>query len=105
MTLTISYPASIGVPTEGALMTTPGSAPAQTNTLGIVSLVLGIIGVLGGFFIAIIGVVAGIVGLVLGILARRRGGSRGMILAGIVLSAIAIVIGIVGYIITFAVLS
>ncbi|OII40399.1 hypothetical protein BIV02_06730 [Curtobacterium sp. MMLR14_014] len=86
-------------------MSNPGNAPAQSNTFAIVSLVLGIIGTFGGIFIAIIGVVAGIVGLVLGILARKRGGSRGMILAGIILSIVAIVVGIIGYIATAVLLN
>ncbi|MEG8036357.1 hypothetical protein QP157_13900 [Sphingomonas sp. LR61] len=73
-------------------MSNPGNAPAQSNTFGVVSLVLGIVGVVGGIFIALIGIIAGIIGLVLGILARKRGGSRGTVLAGIILSAVAIVI-------------
>ncbi|GAA3338168.1 hypothetical protein GCM10017714_08230 [Curtobacterium pusillum] len=85
---------------------TPGAAPANTSGgLAIASLVLGIVGVIGGIFLAIIGIVAGIIGLVLGILARRRGMSRGIVLGGIILSAIAIVIGIVGYIFTGIILS
>ncbi|WIE63415.1 hypothetical protein DEI99_009020 [Curtobacterium sp. MCLR17_036] len=83
-------------------MSNPGNAPAQSNTFAIVSLVLGIVGVAGGFFLAIIGVVAGVVGLVFGILSRKRGGSRGMILAGIILSVIAIVVGIIGYVLVAA---
>ncbi|QQD74851.1 hypothetical protein I8920_08025 [Curtobacterium sp. YC1] len=106
MTLTIGYPAWIGVLTRrSSTMSHPGNAPAQSNTFAIVSLVLGIVGVFGGIFLAIVGVVAGIIGLVFGILARKRGGSRGMVLAGIILSAVAIVIGIVGYIITAVVLT
>ncbi|SFF77665.1 MULTISPECIES: hypothetical protein [unclassified Curtobacterium] len=85
---------------------TPGAAPAGTGGgLAIASLVLGIVGVVGGIFLAIIGVIAGIIGLVLGILARRRASGRGIVLGGIILSAIAIVIGIVGYILTAVVLS
>ncbi|WFR66215.1 hypothetical protein P9139_14665 [Curtobacterium flaccumfaciens] len=85
---------------------TPGATPARnTGGLAIASLVLGIVGVIGGIFLAIVGVVAGIIGLVLGILARRGAASRGIVLGGIILSAVAIVIGIVGYIITGIVLS
>ncbi|OIH98635.1 MULTISPECIES: hypothetical protein [unclassified Curtobacterium] len=79
-------------------MSSNGNAPVQTNAMGIASLVLGVVGVAGGFFLAIIGVLAGIVGLVLGLVARRRSGGRGVVLAGIILSVIAIVVGIIGYV-------
>ena len=58
-------------------MSNPGNAPAQSNTFAVVSLVLGIVGTVGGIFLAIIGVVA-----------------------GIILSIVAIVVGIIGYIAT-----
>ncbi len=100
MTLTIGYPAWIGVLTRrSSTMSHPGNAPAQSNTFAIVSLVLGIIGTAVGLFVPIVGVVAGIVGLVLGISARKRGGSRGMIMAGIILSIVGIVVGVIGFII------
>jgi hypothetical protein len=92
----------------------PPMAPViQENpgrTLGIVSLVTGILGTLAAcsFFGSFVGAPLGIAALTCGIIGSNRtpqGMSKGMAIAGIVLGGIAIVIGIVMAIFFIAALS
>jgi len=73
--------------------TRPVAVGSQNNTLGIISLVAGIIGVLLFLCCSYISVVLGIVALICGILAYQQ--KQQFALAGIILGAISIVLGIV----------
>ncbi len=68
----------------------------RNNGKSVASLVLGIIGVVVGFFggWAWIGAILGIIGLILGVLGKKEA-PNGMATAGIVLSIIAIALGLI----------
>jgi len=73
--------------------TKPVAVVSQNNTLGIISLVAGIIGVILFVCCSYISVVLGIVALICGILAYQQ--KQQFALAGIILGAISIVLGII----------
>ncbi len=73
--------------------TTPVAVEAKNNTLGIISLVSGIVGVLLFVCCSYISVVLGIVALICGILGYQQ--KQQYALAGIILGAISIVLGII----------
>ena len=73
--------------------TKPVVVEAQNNTLGIISLVVGIVGVLLFVCCSYISVVLGIVALICGILGYQQ--KQQYALAGIILGAISIVLGII----------
>ncbi len=64
--------------------------------MGIASLVLGIIAIVGVLCIPIIGIICGVVGLILGIVEKEKNGIR---TGGIVTSAIGFVLSILMWII------
>lgn len=82
-------------PVEVRLMsdTKPVAVEAPNNTLGIISLVSGIIGVILFLCCSYISVVLGIVALICGILGYQQ--KQQYALAGIILGAISIVLGII----------
>ncbi|MCY7298682.1 MAG: DUF4190 domain-containing protein [Ilumatobacteraceae bacterium] len=90
-------------PSSSSNTATTNKAPA--NGLGITSLILGIVAVLG-FAVPVVNVFSAllaVVGLVLGIIAlARRAGSRGLSLSGTIVSAIALVLSVI-FIIIYAV--
>lgn len=67
--------------------------PAQTNTLAIISLVLGIISIVAGCCFAWVGCLFGIGGIICAVFAKKQGTS-GMATAGLVCSIIGIIMGI-----------
>ncbi len=71
----------------------PVAVKSQNNTLGIISLVTGILGVLLFVCCSYLSVVLGIVALICGILAHQQ--QQQFALPGIILGAIAIVLGII----------
>ncbi len=73
--------------------TKPVAVEAQNNTLGIISLVAGIIGVILFFCCSYISVVLGIVALICGILGYQQ--KQQYALAGIILGAVSIVLGVI----------
>ncbi len=73
--------------------TRPVAVEASNNTLGIISLVAGIVGVLLFFCCSYISVVLGILALVCGILGYQQ--KQQYALAGIILGAVSIVLGII----------
>ncbi len=73
--------------------TKPVAVDSSNNTLGIISLVSGIIGVLLFLCCSYISVVLGIVALICGILAYQQ--KQQYALAGIILGAVSIVLGII----------
>ncbi len=73
--------------------TKPVAVEASNNTLGIISLVAGIIGVILFFCCSYISVVLGVVALICGILGYQQKQQYAM--AGIILGAISIVLGII----------
>jgi len=79
--------------TEGSQIETTEQGPAQeNNTLGVVGLVTGILGLVFAFCCSPLGVLMGIVAVVCGIIASGRG--QKFALAGIIMGAIAFVLGI-----------
>ena len=70
----------------------------KNNGKSVASLVLGIIGVVVGFFggWAWIGAILGIIGLILGVMGKKEAPSS-MATAGIVLSIIAIALGLINH--------
>lgn len=95
-------------PGYGAPQGYGGQPPQSNSTLAIVSLVTGIIGILGGCCCGWLGIV-GIAGIVTGVMARKEidqsGGTKkgaGMALAGIICGAVGLVIGIILIILVFA---
>jgi hypothetical protein len=87
-------------PTPG-MPATPGAVPAalgaQTNGPAVASLVLGIVGVVLGFFPAI-GLILGILAVVFAFVGFKRaeltGAGRGLAIAGLVLGALATLFGL-----------
>ena len=71
--------------------------PAPSNGMGVASLVLGILGLLG-CWVPVLGPILALVGVILGAVAlsqfRKRGASNGMALAGLILGALGLVAGI-----------
>lgn len=84
--------APYGVPTHVQVSLTPG------NGLGVTSLVLGILALLGAFipFINYVSGFLAVIGLVLGAIAlARKGRPKGTAIAGVVISAIALILSVV----------
>ncbi len=73
--------------------TKPVAVASKNNTMGIISLVAGILGLLLFVCCSYISIVLGIVALVCGILALQQ--QQQFALAGIVLGALSIVLGII----------
>jgi len=86
-------------PAQGGFV--PQSPPQnKTNTLGIISLALGIISIIIGCAFSPLGAV-GLVGLVLAILSMRNSQSKGLGIAGLILAIIALFIAVFGSIYFF----
>ncbi len=85
-----TVPTSESTPPQQA--TNPSANP--TNGLAVASLVTGIISFLGGFFL--VGGLFGIAAIVLGIIGLKRGGGKGLSIAGIILGALGIIGSILG---------
>ncbi|MCB2155707.1 DUF4190 domain-containing protein [bacterium] len=82
-----------------------GGAPGKTNVLAIVSLITGIIAVIGLCCYGVGGLVFGLVGAITGFLARKQiaesngmESGDGMALAGMICGAASVVLGIIGFI-------
>lgn len=77
---------------SGQSETISGGVPKQNNTLGVVGLVTGIMGLIFAFCCSPLGTVLGIVALICGIIGLGRG--QRFALAGIIMGAISIVLGV-----------
>lgn len=88
---------------------TPYSAtpPTKSPVLSILSLVFGILGILGSLFLFGSGFLPGLAGVILGFIARRREpqASKGLWLTGIILGFVAIAIAIIVIIVLVAALA
>lgn len=84
---------------DGQNFNTGAQNNKQTNVLAIISLVAGILSIIGACCIPIVGIIAGIAGIILAILGNKQGktglGTAGLIcsIVGLVLSVILIIAG------------
>jgi hypothetical protein len=82
-------------------ITSPSAPVPQTNGPAVASLVIGIIGLITGFFPGF-GLILGIIAIVLAVMGLRRasesnGNGRGMAVAGLVLGIIAAIFGLLAF--------
>jgi uncharacterized membrane protein required for colicin V production len=76
----------------------PGSN-SSTKTMGILSLVLGVLSILFALFVPLIGLLMSIAAVVVGFISRRREvGASGLALGGIITGFIGFVLSVLGYI-------
>ena len=75
---------------------TSAPEPVRSPVLSILSLVFGILGILGSFFLFGVGIVPGIAAIVLGVLGRRKEpAAKGLWLTGLITGIVAVVIGLI----------
>ena len=68
----------------------------KASTMALISMILGIVGLLVCCFIPFVSIVTGIVGLILGIIGIKQSSEKkGMAIAGIILNALSLILGIV----------
>lgn len=73
-------------------MNNGGAAPSGGKGLAVASLILGIVGIVGGCCITYIGVGCGIAAIITGVIGKKKG-AGGMATAGLVLGIISTVFG------------
>lgn len=82
----------------------PTGPEDKAPTMALVSMILGIVGLLACCFIPFISIVTGVVGLILGIIGLKQSTvKKGMAIAGIILNALSLILGIVTVIIVFSI--
>lgn len=82
----------------------PQGPQDKAPTMALVSMIIGIVGLLACCFIPIISIVTGVVGLILGIVGLKQSTtSKGMAIAGIILNALSLILGIVTVILVFSI--
>jgi hypothetical protein len=84
----------------------PMGPPVQQNTLGLVSMILGIVSI-PAICCAFLGILAGAAAVVLGVLGMRKAAAgqatnRGQALAGVICGSIGLVISVISLIAGFA---
>lgn len=93
-------------PASGAAYGQPVPGQGDKKTLGLTSLILGIVGVVFSFLVSFVGLLLGVAAIVLAVLSRKREpAGRGMALGGLITGIVAVVLAIALIIIAIVALS